>query len=55
MKKGHNGRKSLRRLKPTGGCNASKRRRRCHLRPKLVANNRITIKYYIAVSDGVHT
>jgi hypothetical protein len=28
MKKGHNGRKSLRRLKPTVGCNASKRRRR---------------------------
>ena len=28
MKKGQNGRKSLRRLKPTVGCNASKRRRR---------------------------
>ena len=28
MKKGQNGRKSLRRLKPTVGCNDSKRRRR---------------------------
>jgi len=28
VKKGQNGRKSLRRLKPTVGCNASKRRRR---------------------------
>ena len=28
MKKGYNRRKSLRRLKPTVGCNASKRRRR---------------------------
>ena len=28
MKKGQNGRKSMRRLKPTVGCNASKRRRR---------------------------
>jgi hypothetical protein len=27
VKKGQNGRKSLRRLKPTVGCNASKRRR----------------------------
>ena len=26
MKKGHNGRKSLRRLKPTVDCNASKRK-----------------------------
>jgi len=24
------------------------------MRPKLVANSRITIKYYIVVSDGVH-
>jgi hypothetical protein len=53
MKKEQNGRESGRRLK-TGGCNASKRRR-CHLRPKLVANSRITINYDIAVSDGVHT
>ena len=30
MKKEQNGRKSLRRLKPTVGCNASKRRRRYH-------------------------
>jgi len=28
VKKGQNGRKSLRRLKPIVGCNASKRRRR---------------------------
>jgi hypothetical protein len=28
VKKGQNGRKSLRRLKPTVGCNAGKRRRR---------------------------
>jgi len=28
VKKGQNGRKSLRRLKPTVGCNASNRRRR---------------------------
>ena len=28
MKKEQNGRKSLRRLKPTVGCNASKRRRK---------------------------
>jgi hypothetical protein len=28
MKKGHNGRKSPRKLKPTVGCNSSKRRRR---------------------------
>jgi len=27
VKKGHNGRKSLRRPKPTVGCNASKRRK----------------------------
>jgi len=24
------------------------------VRPKLVANSRITIKYYVVVSDGVH-
>jgi hypothetical protein len=30
VKKEQNGRKSLRRLKPTVGCNASKRRRRSH-------------------------
>ena len=29
VRKGQNGRKSLRRLKPTVGCNASKRIRRC--------------------------
>jgi hypothetical protein len=28
VKKGQNGRKSLRRLKPTVGCNASKRRKK---------------------------
>jgi hypothetical protein len=28
MKKGQNGRKSLRRLKPTVGCNGSKRRKK---------------------------
>jgi hypothetical protein len=36
VKKEQNGRKSLRRLKPTVGCNASKRRRR---RRKLLANS----------------
>ena len=39
MKKEQNGRKSLRRLKPTVGCNASKRRRRSNIYSRLLCFN----------------
>jgi len=46
VKKGQNGRKSLRRLKPTVGCNASKRRRR-----RVVAVN---IHVFLTLTLSVH-
>ena len=44
MKKEQNGRKSLRRLKPTVGCNASKRRRRSVHMPLLYEGESIIIR-----------
>jgi hypothetical protein len=47
VKKGQNGRKSLRRLKPTVGCNVNKRRRMCERENKYLNNTKIYFRLQI--------
>ena len=55
MKKGRNGRKSLRRLKPTVGCNASKRKKKVYLQAVHCKENVLASKFADSVmNQGIH-